>query len=164
VTGKASNVTGTIAVANGGTGQTSALTPGGIMYGLSGTTAATTTAGTTGQILTSNGAASPGWISNFSFTTATSTYSISDATTLKYIVTYVGNTAPTFTLPAPANNIGKTIIVNYKNTSSARNLTIKPNGSETIQLSTNDFSISVDRNIIKNIHLVTDGTNWFIIN
>ena len=60
--GTASNVTGIVAVANGGTGQSSSLNAGGVMYGSSATTMAVTAAGTGGQVLQSAGAAAPVWV------------------------------------------------------------------------------------------------------
>lgn len=52
-------VTGTLPVANGGTGSASALTQYGIKYALTTTTEATTAAGSSGQVLTSNGTSAP---------------------------------------------------------------------------------------------------------
>ena len=57
----ASSVTGTLPVANGGTGQSAALVPGGILYGASATAAGSSQTGTTGQVLTSAGNAQPTW-------------------------------------------------------------------------------------------------------
>ena len=71
----ASIITGTVAVANGGTGQSSALVAGGVVYGLSTTAMAVTAAGTSGQVLTSNGASAPTWAAN------AATVSITDDTT-----------------------------------------------------------------------------------
>jgi hypothetical protein len=56
-----SGVTGTLPVANGGTGSTATLTAGGIVYG-TGTVQAVSAAGTTGQYLKSNGASAPTWV------------------------------------------------------------------------------------------------------
>ena len=53
-------VTGTLGVANGGTNSTVTPTAGGAVYG-TGTAHAITAAGTTGQVLTSNGASAPTW-------------------------------------------------------------------------------------------------------
>src|SRR5665213_1199733 len=57
----ASSVTGTLPVANGGTGQSAALVPGGVLYGASASAAGSSQAGTTGQVLTSGGSAQPTW-------------------------------------------------------------------------------------------------------
>jgi hypothetical protein len=51
-----------VPVAKGGTGQTSNLVPGGVLYGLSTAAQAATAAGTSGQLLQSNGAAAPTWV------------------------------------------------------------------------------------------------------
>ena len=53
-------VTGTLPIANGGTNSTATATAGGIGYG-TGTAHAYTTAGTSGQVLTSAGAGAPTW-------------------------------------------------------------------------------------------------------
>jgi hypothetical protein len=53
-------VTGTLPIANGGTNGTSAPTAGAVSYG-TGTAYAFTSAGSAGQVLTSNGAGAPTW-------------------------------------------------------------------------------------------------------
>ena len=60
ITGNAANVTGTVAIANGGTSGTATPTAGAVAYG-TGTAYAFTAAGTAGQILTSNTAGAPTW-------------------------------------------------------------------------------------------------------
>jgi len=57
----AGTLTGIVAIANGGTNSTDVATAGGIGYG-TGTSHAYTAAGTTGQVLSSNGAGVPTWI------------------------------------------------------------------------------------------------------
>jgi microcystin-dependent protein len=52
---------GTVPVANGGTGSTTATVAGGVVYGASTTAMASTAAGTSGQVLTSNGSSAPTW-------------------------------------------------------------------------------------------------------
>jgi hypothetical protein len=59
-TGTAANVTGVVAIANGGTNATATPTAGGSAYG-TGTAYAFTAAGTAGQVLTSAGASAPTW-------------------------------------------------------------------------------------------------------
>ena len=61
ITGNANNVTGVVAIANGGTNSTATATAGGIGYG-TGTAHGYTAAGTAGQVLSSNGAGVPTWI------------------------------------------------------------------------------------------------------
>jgi len=60
ISGNAANVTGIVAIANGGTNATATPTAGGITYG-TGTAYAFSAAGTSGQVLTSNGTAAPTW-------------------------------------------------------------------------------------------------------
>jgi len=52
---------GTLPIASGGTGVTTAATPGAVVFGSTATTLGYTVAGTVGQILTSNGAGTPTW-------------------------------------------------------------------------------------------------------
>lgn len=59
--GLTTHVSGTLPVANGGTGQASNLTQYGIVYGSTTTAMATTAAGTTTQVLHGNGAGAPTW-------------------------------------------------------------------------------------------------------
>lgn len=67
-------VTGTLPIANGGTNATATPTAGAVAYG-TGTAYSFTSAGTTGQVLTSNGSGTPTWSS------PTSGITISDDTT-----------------------------------------------------------------------------------
>jgi hypothetical protein len=62
ISGTAANVTGIVAIANGGTNSTATPTAGGVTYG-TGTAQAYTVAGTAGQVLTSSGSAAPTWTS-----------------------------------------------------------------------------------------------------
>ena len=59
-TGNAANVTGTVAIVNGGTNSTATPTNGGIAYG-NGTSIQYSAAGTSQQVLTSNGTGVPTW-------------------------------------------------------------------------------------------------------
>lgn len=58
--GLATHVSGTLPIANGGTNATATPTAGGVSYG-TGTAYAFSAAGTTGQVLTSNGTGAPSW-------------------------------------------------------------------------------------------------------
>ena len=66
-----SDLTGTLAIANGGTNSTSTPTAGGAVYG-TGSAYAITSAGTTGQALISNGSSAPSWGSSIVSGTAVS--------------------------------------------------------------------------------------------
>jgi len=68
--GTASNVTGVVAIANGGTNSTATATAGGIGYG-TGTAHAYTAVGTSGQVLTSAGAGAPTWATPANYATVT---------------------------------------------------------------------------------------------
>lgn len=59
-------VTGTLPVGSGGTGSTSTPTTGGIVYGVSSSAYGTSAAGTSGQLLRSNGNGAPTWTSSAS--------------------------------------------------------------------------------------------------
>jgi len=81
-------VTGTLSVANGGTGQASALTQYGVVYGSTTSAMATTGAGTTGQVLIGNTGSAPTWSSTIpstagvtSFSAGTTGFTPSSATT-----------------------------------------------------------------------------------
>lgn len=87
----ATDVSGTLPIANGGTNSTTAPTAGGVAYG-TGTAYAVTTAGTSGQVLTSNGASAPTWatpsanVSSISFGTT----GLTPATATSGVVTVGG--------------------------------------------------------------------------
>ncbi len=91
------SLTGTIPVANGGTGSGTALTPGGILYGNSSTATGTSAAGSSGSVLVSNGASAPSWTATPSFTSVSSSTSISSSTQ-----NLNGATAGTLSLTVPA--------------------------------------------------------------
>jgi hypothetical protein len=63
-------VTGTLPIANGGTNGTATPTAGTVAYG-TGTAYAFSAAGTTGQVLQSNGASSPTWVTPTAYATVT---------------------------------------------------------------------------------------------
>jgi hypothetical protein len=68
-------VTGTLPVANGGTGQASALTQYGVVYGSTTSAMATTGAGTTGQVLIGNTGSAPTWSSTIPSTAGVTSFS-----------------------------------------------------------------------------------------
>ncbi|MCB8994768.1 MAG: hypothetical protein H6538_04090 [Bacteroidales bacterium] len=118
-----------VTVAQGGTGQTSNLVAGGVMYGSTTTAAAVTAAGTSGQILRSGGAGAPVWstptfpntasngklmIGNgTNWVESTPAYPNSSVTSGKIIMSdgtnYIAST-PTF--PNSAGNVGNIITSN----------------------------------------------------
>lgn len=94
-------VSGTLPVANGGTGQSSALTQYGVVYASSTTAMATTSAGTAGYVLTSNGSSaptfqpSPATVSSFFASSQVTTQST--AVTSTSFTTFSNSPAFTFT-------------------------------------------------------------------
>ena len=59
----ASDVSGTVTISHGGTGTSTAPTQGGVIYASSTSAYASTSAGTSGQFLKSNGTSAPSWAS-----------------------------------------------------------------------------------------------------
>jgi len=72
------SVSGILPIANGGTNSTATATAGGIGYG-TGTAHAYTAAGTSGQVLTSNGASAPTWAAASNGTSISQTYFLSQS-------------------------------------------------------------------------------------
>ena len=70
--GLATHVSGTLPIANGGTNSTATPTNGGVAYG-TGSAFAFNSAGTSGQVLTSAGAAAPTWTSQSAISVGTAT-------------------------------------------------------------------------------------------
>lgn len=77
---------GTVPIANGGTNATATPTNGGVAYG-TGTAYAFTTAGTSGQILQSNGAAAPSWVAAPATTLTIGSSVVSGATAGRLLLT-----------------------------------------------------------------------------
>jgi hypothetical protein len=82
---QAGNIVGTVAVTNGGTGQSSVLVAGSVVYGASTTAMGVTAAGTAGQVLTSQGSGTPTW-------TTPTTGTVTSVTGTSPVVSSGGNT------------------------------------------------------------------------
>ena len=67
---QAGNIVGQVAIANGGTNGTATPTAGAVAYG-TGTAYGFTAAGTSGQVLQSNGSSAPSWVSPTAYATVT---------------------------------------------------------------------------------------------
>ena len=162
----------TIAIANGGTGQTTkstafdALSPmttaGDIIYGGTSGTGTRLGIGSTGQVLTVSASGAPVWSSGssvISVKTASYTLTTSD----KYIIMGTSAaTGQTFTLPTATGNSGKEFII--KNVS-AYSVTVATTGSQVIivdnaNASATSVTLGIDasNNWIK---VITDGTSWY---
>jgi hypothetical protein len=92
-----SQVTGVLPIANGGTNSTATATAGGIGYG-TGTAHAYTSAGTSGQVLTSSGVGVPTWTTIASGGTVT-------AVTGTAPVVSSGGTTPAISMPAATTSV-----------------------------------------------------------
>ncbi len=77
VTGTSANVTGTVAVGNGGTGKTS-WTQWGIVYASATNALSQVSAGTSGQVLTSKGSAAPAWTNQSALSVGSATKATQD--------------------------------------------------------------------------------------
>ncbi|MDD3876264.1 MAG: hypothetical protein PHT69_06555 [Bacteroidales bacterium] len=74
------HVSGVLPVANGGTGQSSTLNQGGVIYAQSSNAMASSATGTAGQVLKSNGTSAPAWSNNNGIITSTETSAITALT------------------------------------------------------------------------------------
>ena len=143
--GNAANVSGVVAIANGGTGQTTATaafnalnpmtTTGDIIYEASATTAARLPIGTTGQILTVSGGI-PAW-TNPSAGITWQTVKTSNFTAVANEAYPVNTTSGAITVTLPASPTAGQIITitDYAGTFATNNCTLNPNGNR-IQSST----------------------------
>jgi hypothetical protein len=173
--GNAANVTGTVAIANGGTGQTTkaaafdALSPmtaaGDIIYGGTSGTGTRLPKGTDGQVLTLASGV-PAWSSNSnggaSLISATATMAATDTYNL---IVFSGSTAgQTITLPS-AITVGAGREITIKNIASVSVSVASAAGnlisdSTTTGATTLSIGIEPSNNWIK---AISDGTNWIIL-
>ena len=130
-------------IANGGTNSTATPTAGGAVYG-TGTAYAITAAGTSGQVLTSNGASAPTWQ-----TASTGGLSWQSVQTTNFAATagngYPVNTtssAITVTLPASPSAGNFITLSDYAGTFATNNLTINPNGKNINGVSSNKLIVN----------------------
>jgi hypothetical protein len=93
----ASIITGTLGIDHGGTGQSSALVAGSVVYGASTTAMGVTAAGTSGQVLTSQGAGTPTW-------TTPTTGTVTSVTGTAPVVSSGGNT-PAISMAAATTSV-----------------------------------------------------------
>lgn len=154
--GLTTHVSGTLPIANGGTNATATPTLGGAVYG-TGTAYAITAAGTSGQVLTSNGGAAPTWqtvTSALSVVVVSGTTQTAVANT-QYVLTNVA--ATTVTLPAsPAS--GDTVWITWTN-SLATNVVAR--NAQTIMGIAEDMTL--DAVINGNVQLRFVNSSWRIL-
>jgi hypothetical protein len=166
----------TIAIANGGTGQTTkaaafdALSPmtttGDIIYGGASGTGTRLAKGTDGQVLTLTSGV-PTWSNNggtASVLSKSTTYTITSTDTAKYVV-FSGSTASqTITLPS-AVTVGAGREITIKNVASV-SVTINATAGYLISDSTTSTASSLAIGIEPSnnwIKAISDGTNWIIL-
>ena len=158
--GLTTHVSGTLPIANGGTNSTATPTAGGAIYG-TGTAYAITAAGTTGQVLTSQGASAPTW------TTPSSGGGISwqSVKTANFTATS-GNAYPVnttsgaiiVTLPASPTANQLITITDYAGTAATNNILLNPNGNK-IQGETGNFALIINRQSV-NLVYVDSTQGW----
>ncbi len=121
---------GTLNIANGGTGQTSALTQGGVVYGASATAMGVSSAGTSGQVLLSGGTGAPGFSSSVADLTITNS-SIGSSNPSTGVFTSV-------TTPVVYGGTGTASVLNLQSTShgapSGDYITFTTGGSERLRV------------------------------
>ena len=153
--GTAGNVSGTVVVANGGTGLTT-LTANSVIVG-NGTSAVNFVApGTAGNVLTSNGTtwtSTPSGGGGLEYVVKTANYTTSD---LEGVLADTSGGAFTVTLPITPSAGAQVVIADSGNSWGTNNLTIARNGS-TID--------NVAENLVcditgASVQLVYDGTTW----
>jgi uncharacterized protein (AIM24 family) len=150
-----STVTGTLPIANGGTNATATPTAGAVPYG-TGTAYAFTSAGTAGQVLTSNGSSAPTWAAaaagGITYTRITSTTTL---TNNQGVIT--DTTGGSFTVNLPASpSTGAQVWLADGGAWGTNNLTVGRNGS-TIEGSAQDLVCDITG---VGIQMLYDGTTW----
>ena len=136
-------VSGTLPVANGGTGQASNLTQYGVVYGSTTTAMATTGTGTTGQVLTATTSAAPAWAAQTGGVTWSAISGNTNAVAGTGYMVDTTSAAVTLTLPAsPA--VGDYIAVcDAASKFGTNNLTVARN-TKNIQGSATDLTCSIN--------------------
>jgi len=147
-------LSGTLAIGNGGTNSTATATAGGVSYG-TGTAYAFTAAGTSGQVLTSNGSGAPTWA------TATGGISYTRVTANTTLTNNQGviadTTGGTFTVTLPATpSSGNQVWIADGGSWGTTNLTVGRNGS-TIEGTAADLTLDISG---VEVQMVYDGTTW----
>jgi len=147
-------LSGTLAIANGGTNSTSTPTSGGVPYG-TGTAYAFTAAGSSGQVLTSNGSSAPTWA------TATGGIAYTRFTSNTTLTNNQGaiadTTGGTFTVTLPATpSSGNQVWIADGGSWGTTNLTVGRNGS-TIEGTAADLTLDISG---VEIQMIYDGTTW----
>jgi hypothetical protein len=148
-------VTGVLPIANGGTNSTATATAGGVGYG-TGTAHAYTSAGTAGQVLTSNGSSAPTWAAaaagGITYTRITATTTLTNNQGV-----IADTTAGAFTVNLPASpSTGAQVWLADGGAWGTNNLTVGRNGS-TIEGVAQDLVCDITG---VGVQMLYDGTTW----
>lgn len=167
--------TGTLAAANGGTGQSS-YAVGDLLYASTTTALSKLSTGTNGQVLTSNGsgvapswqAASSGGAPSFDVMIKSADYTIQASDLANNLI--INNTSSVYktdyTLPAASSVPGKQVYLLSTNPASYL-VNVKTNGIDKIYglyCGTSgliDYAAAV--NPLGAIHVISNGTNWYLL-
>ena len=174
-TSGAVTLSGTLATSSGGTGVNLTPTAGGVIYGVSGTQLGTSGAGTTGQLLVSQGTTSPVWASNISANRVTITGSITNATDAA-TKAYVDAAASGLNVHecVEAATTGNLTPVLYSNGAAGVGATITNNGTQValvidgVTVNTNDRvlvknqTVSIQNGIYVVSNTGSPSTNWVL--
>ena len=150
-------LSGTLNVGNGGTGGTATPTAGGVPYG-TGSVYAFTAAGSSGQVLTSNGSGAPTWAAapagGISYTRVTANTTLTNNQGV-----IADTTGGTFTVTLPATpSSGNQVWIADGGSWGTTNLTVGRNGS-TIEGTAADLTLDISA---VEIQMIYDGTTWHV--
>lgn len=152
--GNSNSVTGTLPVANGGSGVTS-LTANAVLIGngTSGIQTSSTSLNSAGSMVMAGGLS----VTTRSVSSASSTITVAAT---DYLVIVQNTASIAINLPASSGNTGRKLMIVKTGSSSSNTLTVTPNGSETIN---GTLSSVVLRNIYDRVSLVCDGvSSWYV--
>ena len=147
--GLATHVSGTLPIANGGTNTTATPTNGGVVYG-TGTAQAYSTAGTSGQVLTSAGAAAPTWTTATNANTASAIVQrdASGNFSAGTITAALSGNATTATTAANVNNGTLTMNVSGTGLSGSQTFTANQSSAATFTVTSNATSANTASAIV----------------
>lgn len=147
--GLTTHVSGTLPIANGGTNTTATPTNGGVVYG-TGTAQAYSTAGTSGQVLTSAGAAAPTWTTATNANTASAIVQrdASGNFSAGTITAALSGNATTATTAANVNNGTLTMNVSGTGLSGSQTFTANQSSAATFTVTSNATNANTASTIV----------------
>lgn len=153
------DISGILPLANGGTNKNMTAVAGGIVWTDS-DSQEVSAAGSTGQVLMSNGTSAPTYADGFNLklAVASKTANYTAASTDSVIKCDATSGTFTITLPTASGITGRVYYIKKMDTS-ANAVTIDPNSTETIDGATT-YDITDQYHTIP---IVSDGTNWIIL-